>query len=77
MEDNGVHVLTQLGEPNEQNLFKENDTNYLHENEPVSEPKSIHHNRNIPTVGAFGTTTEDQIAAVPSKSMRYKNINFL
>jgi len=36
----------------------------LHQNEPVAEPESVHHNRDINTAGTFSAAAEDEKAAV-------------
>ena len=37
---------------------------YLHQNEPVAEPESVHHHRDINTAGTFSAAAEDEEAAV-------------
>ena len=36
----------------------------LHQNEPVAEPESVHHDRDINTAGTFSAAAEDKKAAV-------------
>ena len=50
MEDNGVYVLAQLGKFKWHKIFQRTMTDYLHNNEPVSKPKSVHHKCDVRTV---------------------------
>ena len=53
--------------------ISEDNEDYLHNNEPVSKPKSVHHKCDVRTVWAFGTIAEDKVAAGPINSMQDAN----